>query len=181
MYGLGTDQSGGEVHFNDGSFYVDSLTNAEFRSHEEYYHHKFALKCPSSSTINGGTYYCEPFACDSAKHKGGSPLNKYGDGLVLDTVAVDHLLEPYKTAVINFPNDKEVQEEYAATYPATLGDYYTAKGGTYGISSLNAYQGTQAPDSVILMLPVQYTDKELQKNVANIAWALCIPEAPCRY
>ena len=176
MYGLGTDQSGGEVHFNDGSFYVDSLTNAEFRSHEEYYHHKFALKCPSSSTINGGTYYCEPFACDSAKHKGGSPLNKYDDGLVLDTVAVDHLLEPYKTAVITFPNDKEVQEEYAGAYPATLGEYYIAKGGTYGISSLNAYQGTQAPDSVILMLPVQYTDKELQKNVANIAWALCIPE-----
>lgn len=176
MYGLGTDQSGGEVHFNDGSFYIDSLTNAEFTNHAEYYHHKFALKCPSSSTINGGTYYCEPFACDSAKHKGGSPLNKYGDGLVLDTVAVDHLLEPYKTAVITFPNDKEVQEEYAATYPATLGDYYAAKGATYGISSLNAYQGTQAPDSVILMLPVQYTDKELQKNVANIAWALCIPE-----
>lgn len=176
MYGLGTDQSGGEVHFNDGSFYIDSLTNAEFRSHEEYYHHKFALKCPSSSTINGGTYYCEPFACDSAKHKGGSPLNKYGDGLVLDTVAVKNLLEPYKTAVIDFPNDKEVQAEYAATYPATLGEYYIAKGGTYGISSLNAYQGTQAPDSVILMLPVQYTDKELQKNVANIAWALCIPE-----
>lgn len=176
MYGLGTDQSGGEVHFNDGSFYIDSLTNAEFTNHAEYYHHKFALKCPSSSTINGGTYYCEPFACDSAKHKGGSPLNKYGDGLVLDTVAVDHLLEPYKTAVINFPNDKEVQEEYAATYPATLGDYYAAKEATYGISSLNAYQGTQAPDSVILMLPVQYTDKELQKNVANIAWALCIPE-----
>ena len=176
MYGLGTDQSGGEVHFNDGSFYIDSLTNAEFTNNAEYYHHKFALKCPSSSTINGGTYYCEPFACDSAKHKGGSPLNKYGDGLVLDTVAVDHLLEPYKTAVINFPNDKEVQAEYAATYPATLGEYYIAKGGTYGISSLNAYQGTQAPDSVILMLPVQYTDKELQKNVANIAWALCIPE-----
>lgn len=176
MYGLGTDQSGGEVHFNDGSFYIDSLTNAEFTNHAEYYHHKFALKCPSSSTINGGTYYCEPFACDSAKHKGGSPLNKYGDGLVLDTVAVDHLLEPYKTAVIDFPNDKEVQEEYAGAYPATLGEYYIAKGGTYGISSLNAYQGTQAPDSVILMLPVQYTDKELQKNVANIAWALCIPE-----
>ncbi len=175
MYGLGTDQSGGEVHFNDGSFYIDSLTNAEFTNHAEYYHHKFALKCPSSSTINGGTYYCEPFACDSAKHKGGSPLNKYGDGLVLDTVAVDYLLEPYKTAVINFPNDKEVQEEYAGAYPATLGEYYIAKGGTYGISSLNAYQGTQAPDSVILMLPVQYTDKELQKNVANIAWALCVP------
>ncbi len=176
MYGLGTDQSGGEVNFNDGSFYIDPLTDAEFTTHGKYYHHKYALKCPASSTINGGTYYCEPFSCTESENLGASPLNKYGDGLVLDTVAVESLLEPYKTAVINFPNDKEVQEEYAATYPATLGDYYTAKGATYGISSLNAYQGTHAPDSVILMLPVQYTDKALQKEVANIAWALCIPK-----
>ena len=175
MYGLGTDQSGGEVNFNDGSFYIDSLTNAEFNTHGKYYHHKFALKCPASSTINGGTYYCEPFGCTESENKGASPLNKYGDGLVLDTVAVESLLEPYKTAVINFPNDKEVQAEYAATYPATLGEYYTAKGGTYGISSLNAYQGAQGSDSVILMLPVQYTDKALQKEVTNIAWALCVP------
>lgn len=176
MYGLGTDRSGGEVNFNDGSFYIDSLTNTEFTNHGKYYHHKFALKCPASSTINGGTYYCEPFGCTESENKGASPLNKYGDGLVLDTVAVESLLEPYKTAVINFPNDKEVQEEYLATYPATLGEYYTAKGGTYGISSLNAYQGTQAPDSVILMLPVQYTDKALQKELANVPWALCVPE-----
>jgi hypothetical protein len=134
------------------------------------------LKCPASSTINGGTYYCEPFGCENSEDKGASPLNRYGDGLVLDTVAVESLLEPYHTAVINFPNDKEVQAEYAATYPATLGEYYTTKGTTYGISSLNAYQGTQAPDSVILMLPVQYTDKELQKNITNIPWALCVPE-----
>lgn len=176
MYGLGTDRSGGEVNFNDGSFYIDSLTNTEFTNHGKYYHHKFALKCPASSTINGGTYYCEPFGCTESENKGASPLNKYGDGLVLDTVAVESLLEPYKTAVINFPNDKEVQEEYAATYPATLGEYYTVKGESYGISSLNAYQGTQAPDSVILMLPVQYTDKALQKEVANVPWALCIPD-----
>ena len=176
MYGLGTDQSGGEVNFNDGSFYIDPLTDTEFTKHGKYYHHKYALKCPASSTINGGTYYCEPFGCTESENLGASPLNKYGDGLVLDTVAVESLLEPYKTAVINFPNDKEVQAEYAATYPATLGEYYTAKGGTYGISSLNAYQGTQAPDSVILMLPVQYTDKALQKEVANIPWALCIPD-----
>lgn len=176
MYGLGTDQSGGEVNFNDGSFYIDPLTDEEFTKHGKYYHHKYALKCPSSSTINGGTYYCEPFSCTESENLGASPLNKYGDGLVLDTVAVVSLLEPYKTAVINFPNDKEVQAEYAATYPATLGEYYTAKGGTYGISSLNAFQGTQAPDSVILMLPVQYTDKALQKEVSNIPWALCIPD-----
>lgn len=175
MYGLGTDQSGGEVNFNDGSFYIDPLTDTEFTKHGKYYHHKYALKCPASSTINGGTYYCEPFGCTESENLGASPLNKFGDGLVLDTVAVESLLEPYKTAVINFPNDKEVQAEYAATYPATLGEYYTAKGGTYGISSLNAFQGTQAPDSVILMLPVQYTDKALQKEVANVPWALCVP------
>ena len=176
MFGLGTDQSGGEVNFNDGSFYVDSLTNDEMNRYGQYYHHKFALKCPSVTRINGGTYYCEPYGCSEPNDMGASPLNKYGDGLVLDTVAVESLLEPYHTAVINFPNDKEVQPEYATTYPATLGEYYTAKGGTYGISSLNPYQGTQAPDSVILMLPVQYTDKELQKEVSNVPWALCVPE-----
>lgn len=175
MFGLGTDQSGGEVNFNDGSFYVDTLTNDEWTKHGQYYHHKYALKCPASSTINGGTFYCEPFASTDSENKGASPLNRYGDGLVLDTVAVESLLEPYHTAVINFPNDKEVQAEYAATYPATLGDYYTAKGTTYGISSLNAYQGIQAPDSVILMLPVQYTDKELQQEVVNVPWAMCVP------
>ena len=176
MYGLGTDQSGGEVHFNDGSFYVDTLTDDELSKYGTYYHHKYALKCPASSTINGGTFYCEPFASTDSENKGASPLNRYGDGLVLDTVAVESLLEPYHTAVINFPNDKEVQAEYAATYPATLGEYYTAKGTTYGISSLNPYQGIQAPDSVILMLPVQYTDKELQKEVVNVPWAMCVPE-----
>ena len=176
MFGLGTDQSGGEVNFNDGSFYVDTLTNDEWTKHGKYYHHKYALKCPASSTINGGTFYCEPFASTDSENKGASPLNRYGDGLVLDTVAVESLLEPYHTAVINFPNDKEVQAEYAATYPATLGEYYTDKGTTYGINSLNPYQGTQAPDSVILMLPVQYTDKKLQNDVVNIPWALCVPE-----
>ena len=175
MFGLGTDQSGGEVHFNDGSFYVDTLTDDELSKYGTYYHHKYALKCPASSTINGGTFYCEPFASTESENKGASPLNRYGDGLVLDTVAVESLLEPYHTAVINFPNDKEVQAEYAATYPATLGEYYTAKGTTYGISSLNAYQGIQAPDSVILMLPVQYTDKELQQEVVNVPWAMCVP------
>ena len=176
MFGLGTDQSGGEVNFNDGSFYVDTLTNDEWTKHGKYYHHKYALKCPASSTINGGTFYCEPFASTDSENKGASPLNRYGDGLVLDTVAVESLLEPYHTAVINFPNDKEVQDEYAATYPATLGEYYTTKGTTYGINSLNPYQGTQAPDSVILMLPVQYTDKKLQNDVVNVPWALCVPE-----
>jgi hypothetical protein len=175
MYGLGTDQSGGEVNFNDGSFYVDTLTDDELSKYGTYYHHKYALKCPASTTINGGTFYCEPFASTESENKGASPLNRYGDGLVLDTVAVESLLEPYHTAVINFPNDKEVQAEYAATYPATLGEYYTAKGTTYGISSLNAYQGIQAPDSVILMLPVQYTDKELQQEVVNVPWAMCVP------
>ena len=176
MFGLGTDQSGGEVNFNDGSFYVDTLTNEEWTKYGTYYHHKYALKCPASSTINGGTFYCEPFASTDSENKGASPLNRYGDGLVLDTVAVESLLEPYHTAVINFPNDKEVQDEYAATYPATLGEYYTTKGTTYGINSLNPYQGTQAPDSVILMLPVQYTDKKLQNDMVNIPWALCVPE-----
>lgn len=175
MYGLGTDQSGGEAHFNDGSFYVEPISDANMTKYGQYYHHKTALKCPASSTINGGTFYCEPFASTESANKGTSPLNKYGDGLVLDTVEVMSLLEPYKTAVIEFPNDKEVQPEYAATYPATLGEYYTEKGSTYGISSLNPYQGTQAPDSVILMLPVQYTDKKLQNDMVNIPWALCVP------
>ena len=176
MYGLGTDRSGGEVNFNDGSFYIDPLTDEEFTKHGKYYHHKYALKCPASSTINGGTYYCEPFGCTESENLGASPLNKYGDGLVLDTVAVESLLEPYKTAVINFPNDKENTATIDATHPQTLGEYYALAGRMpYGISSLNAFQGTQAPDSVILMLPVQYTDKALQKEVANIPWALCIP------
>ena len=177
MYGLGTDRSGGEVNFNDGSFYIDPLTDEEFTKHGKYYHHKYALKCPASSTINGGTYYCEPFGCTESENLGASPLNKYGDGLVLDTVAVESLLEPYKTAVINFPNDKENTATIDATHPQTLGEYYALEGRMpYGISSLNAFQGTQAPDSVILMLPVQYTDKALQKEVANIPWALCVPE-----
>ena len=176
MFGLGTDQSGSVVNFNDGTFYILPLTENEFNTHQSYYHHRDALKCPATTTINGGTYYCEPFACTESTNKGASPLNRYGDGLVLDTVAVESLLEPYHTAVINFPNDKEVQAEYDATYPATLGDYYTAKGTTYGVSSLNPYQGTQAPDSVILMLPVQYTNKELQIEVSNVPWALCVPE-----
>lgn len=177
MYGLGTDQSGGEVNFNDGSFYIDPLTDDEFTKHGKYYHHKHALKCPASSTINGGTYYCEPFSCTESENLGASPLNKYGDGLVLDTLAVDSLLEPYKTAVIIFPNDKENTATIDATHPQTLGEYYALAGRMpYGISSLNAYQGIQAPDSVILMLPVQYTDKELQKEVSNVPWALCIPD-----
>ena len=177
MYGLGTDQSGGEVNFNDGSFYVDALTNDEWTKHGTYYHHKYALKCPASSKINGGTYYCEPFGCTKSENKGASPLNQYGDGLVLETVAVDSLLEPYHTAVINFPNDKQNTGSEDATHPSTLGEYYALPGRTpYGISSLNPYQGKQAPDSVILMIPAQYTNKELQKEVVNVPWAMCVPE-----
>ena len=177
MYGLGTDQSGGEVNFNDGSFYADALTDSIMGLYGQYYHHKYALKCPASSKINGGTYYCEPFGCTKSENKGASPLNMYGDGLVLDTVAVTSLLEPYHTAVIEFPNDKQNTGTVDAAHPLTLGEYYALPGRTpYGISSLNPYQGTQAPDSVILMIPAQYTNKELQKEVVNVPWAMCVPE-----
>ena len=177
MYGLGTDQSGGEVNFNNGSFYVDAVTDSVMKKHGQYYHHKYALKCPASSKINGGTYYCEPFGCTKSENKGASPLNQYGDGLVLDTVAVESLLEPYHTAVINFPNDKQNTGTVDAAHPLTLGEYYALPGRTpYGISSLNPYQGIQAPDSVILMIPAQYTNKELQKEVVNVPWAMCVPE-----
>ena len=176
MYGLGTDQSGGEAHFNDGSFYIQPISDENMAKYGQYYHHKTALKCPATSTINGGTFYCEPFASTESAHKGASPLNKYGDGLVLDTIAVTSLLEPYHTAVIDFPNDKQNTGTIDANHPQTLGEYYALSGRTpYGISSLHGYQGTQAPDSVILMLPAQYTNKELQKEVANIPWALCVP------
>ena len=176
LCGMGDDQPTGMVEFNDGTFYSDAIPTSLFNTYRAFYHTRNCVKVPINATVNGGSYYCDIFAASGPKNPGASPKNRYGDGVVLDTIAIDSKTKPYQTANITFPNEKPVRDDFASTYPLTLGAYYTAKGSTYNTNSMQAYEGLQQPDSVILMIPYQYTDKELWEDIRVKNWVMCVPQ-----
>lgn len=176
LCGMGDDLPDGTVEFNDGTFYSEAISTSSFNTYRSFYHTRNCVKAPIKTTVNGGSYYCDIFAVSGPKNPGASPKNRYGDGVVLDTIAIDSKTEPYQTANITFPNEKPVRDDFASTYPLTLGAYYTAKGSTYNTNSMQAYEGLQQPDSVILMIPYQYTDKELWEDIRVKNWVMCVPQ-----
>lgn len=177
LFGLGSDQQEGSVEFNDGTIYCKEVELAQFVKYRSYYRTQTSMKCPLNTTINGGSYHCDIWACEGPTTPGASPKNRYGDGLVSDTIPVTGKLAPYEVAQINFPNEYPLYKtEKYPSYPATLGAYYEAKGSSYGAQSMYAFEGEEQPDSVILMIPYQYTEKETLEDIATKNWVMCVPE-----
>ena len=176
LYGLGDDQEGGNVNFNDGTINCDTLTDDFMRgTYGQYYFNKYTMKCPKNTKINGGSHNCDIMACSGPAASGGSPTNKWGETLVSTQVAItNEPTEPYYLAEIDFAKEPgrlkciKADDPY---YNMTLNEYYAQKGESYLHESMKAKNG-----EVTLMVPVQFTDKEAVVEVLVHNWALCTPE-----
>lgn len=176
LVGMGADQQSGNVNFNDGSFYCKAIEQWEWDSYScaNYYHSKESLKCPVNTRMNGGTYYCEPYACYGTENKGGSPTNKYDNELVSTEIPINNTPEgDYGLATVDFDsfaNSLVCQIEGHPDYGRTMAEYYQGKE-TYGRSSLKAADD----QTVTFMVPYQFTNKEIVQEVENISWAVTMP------
>lgn len=176
LVGMGADEPSGNVNFNDGSFYCKAIEQWEWDSYScaNYYHSKESLKCPVNTRMNGGTYYCEPYACSGTKNKGGSPMNKYDNELVTNKFKINNKPEGiYGLATINFDSIADAlvcQVDGHPDFGRTMAQYYQGKD-IYGHSSLKAAND----NTVTLMVPYQFTDKQIVQEVQNIPWAVTMP------
>ena len=170
MYGLGNDQPGGTINFNDGSIYCTPLASSDVDKYGTYYWDLESMKYPQNTKINGGSYHCKIYACSAATNKGASPTNQYGDAVVPDTIPAA-VTEPYQLATITFPDDLTNQEEGDTYKGETLAAYYQRNGVHYKYESLAA----TADGKVVLMLPSKYVGKSAQVEVTVTPWYLCSP------
>lgn len=160
MYGIGNDQAGGTINFNDGSIHCTPLDAKTVGNYGSYYRDYTSMKCPKNTRINGGTYSCRIWACESAASLGASPTNQYGDSLNMIGFAVDKSSSPYNlVSPISFPDKYKYKNQ-------TLTQYYMNHT-AYGQNSITA----NANDSVYYMLP----SDEVVQDVTMQPWALCIP------
>lgn len=174
LCGMGEDQPDGYVNFNDGSIYCQAMTDKEWSSYGKYYHNKESIKCPINTKINGGTFYCDIWTSFGTENKGGSPTNKYDNPLVKSQFKINNNpTAPYYLATINFDsisNALVCQNEEHSDYGRTMAQYYSFKT-PYGCSSLKADESGM----VTLMVPYQFTEKEIVKEERNIPWTVCFP------
>ena len=174
--GMGEDQPGGNVNFNDGTIYCVPITEGEMNDYPGCYRTTTSMKGPRNTKINGGTLYCDVWACDAAQSIGASPTNQYGDSLVSVRVEINNTpASPYYIATVNFDSLAYASicrdQDNATYFNTSLADYYTAKGGTYYHSSMKA----DATDSVTLMLPYYFTNKRIFGDETLSAWAFVAP------
>ena len=160
MYGVGSDQADGIINFNDGSIHCTPLDAKTIGNYGSYYRDYTSMKCPKNTRINGGTYSCRIWACESAASLGASPTNQYGDSLNMIGFAVEKSSSPYNlVSPISFPDKYKYKNQ-------TLAQYYMNHT-AYGQNSITA----NANDSVYYMLP----SDEVVQDATMQSWALCIP------
>ena len=178
LKGLGTDQGGGSVNFNDGSIYCYELTDKQMETYGGYYRGKAALKCPANTKINGGTFYCDVWACSEAANLGASPTDRYGNPLASLQFPINNTpVEPYYLATVDFDNLAAhliCDDATHSDYGKSLAQYYVGKT-QYGHSSLKA----SAENKVTFMLPYQFTGKgfEVEETVVNWVMSMSTLEA----
>ena len=192
LSGAGNDQSGGNVNFNDGTITCDSLTAEIMQEYGAHYRTPISMKCPVNTKINGGSFNCDVWACEGVvvnqdtgipegSSIGASPTNSVGDVLAALKVPVISKAEaPYYLAKINFaqhPGELINNVVGDANEGETLNDYYSRISKTYGHSSMKAVAATNVGehDSVNLMLPYQYTGKQVYSDAYAHGWAYTIP------
>lgn len=161
MYGVGNDQAGGTINFNDGTIHCIPLDPNKIKNYISYYRDLTSMKCPKNTKINGGTFDCKVWACESAASLGGSPTNQYGDSLNTIGFAVENISQPYNLLAepIVFPNKYKYKG-------STLEQYYQSHK-PYGQNSITPNEH----DSVYYMLP----SDEVVQDVNLQPWGICIP------
>ena len=83
--GMGGDDVGGEVNFNDGT--VNALKFKPKTEHLSYFDvdaegYSYTLRCPERTYITGGSHNSDVRACSAVDKSGGSPKDKKGNTLV---------------------------------------------------------------------------------------------------
>lgn len=192
LSGAGNDKGGGNVNFNDGTITCDSLTTEIMQEYGVHYRTPISMKCPANTKINGGSFNCDVWACEGVvvnedtgvpegSSIGESPTNSAGDQLApLKVPVISEAEAPYYLAKINFtqhPGELINNVEGDANKGESLNAYYTRKDISYGHSSMKAVTATNEgdPDSVNLMLPYQYTGKQVYSDAYAHGWAYTIP------
>ena len=171
VYGMGDDTDGGTIRFLDGSF--STLPFSVSGSYSDYYRDGISMKCPSGTTIDGGTFDCSIWACPSPKDLGESPKNSATTPSALTKYETKAKF-PYKDnglVEIDFPYDLTNNIEGDANYGQTLQEYYESVGLTYNINSICAND----TGYVVLMLPAAYTGGKVFDNITVNQWAFVSP------
>ena len=173
IYGIGDDQPGGSVNFNDGSINCKSLPISITESsdkttkdmYERLFHNPTSMKCPLNTRINGGTFNCDVLACSATESKGSSPLNKFNQPLCVVDIPVTEFSES-GTAVL-----ESDWKNYAAQNGSNTDDL-----DYYGISSMmptvEVEEGKEK-QYVHLLLP---SDLVCFKEEITTPWVVCFPE-----
>lgn len=85
-YGLGQDEVGGEVNFNDGTVNAIKvqITKEEYKPYFDLDEKGYTttLRCPKNTCITGGSHNSDVRACSAVDKTGGSPKDKKGNTLV---------------------------------------------------------------------------------------------------
>ena len=175
IYGLGDDQPGGTVLFNDGTINCKPLREQDFNSTQgqKLFHNPESMKCPQNTYIRGGSFNCNVLACSSTTSKGASPKNnKNGDALCVVSIPVKSI-NANNTAVL--PDNWVEQALEKGAKPASEVLY----GGNY-----NYYKTeSMTPETVTiddeevavvnLMLP---SHNICFKEVLTTPWVACFPQ-----
>lgn len=176
LSGMGEDQPGGNVNFNDGTIYCVPITEAEMNNYPGCYRTTSSLKGPRNTKINGGNLLCDIWACDAAQSIGASPTNQYGDSLVSVRLKINNTpTSPYYIATVNFDSLALASicrdESNGTYYGKSLAYYYEQKSGAYNHASMKA----DATDSVTLMLPYYFTNKRIFGDETLVDWTISLP------
>ena len=170
MYGLGSDQPGGKVRFNDGTINCNPLKEEYFKNNAaawELYHNLTSMKCPQDTKIDGGTFNCDVLACSSATSKGSSPKNTKGEALCKYEIPVNDVSA---TGVVT-----ELVDDWM-NYAKSIGAK-TNELGYYGISSMTPETVMDEDDNpkpvVYMMLP---SDDICFVDIQTTPWVMCYPQ-----
>lgn len=180
IYGLGDDQPGATVLFNDGTINCKPLPLSSFNSAQgqKLFHNPTSMKCPQKTYIRGGSFNCDVLACSTTTSKGASPKNaEGGDNLCMVTIPID-TLRANNTATLKSSWKTDVdtlgaKPEAYIIYNDGVHEGYDY----YGIDCMTPQtikdEGGNDIQVVNLMLP---SNLICFKEVLTTDWALCFPE-----
>lgn len=175
MYGLGDDQPGGTVYFNDGTINCKPLAKESFESTQgqKLFHNPESMKCPQNTYIRGGSFNCNVLACSATTSKGASPKNdKNGDALCIVSIPVASK-NANGTAVL--PNNwvdlavaQGAKQASEVIYGGNGYSYYNTTSMTPETVTVDG----QEQEVVNLMLP---SHNICFKEVLTTPWVACFP------
>ncbi len=174
LRGMGNDQVGGTVNFNDGTFSILAPSNfGSNATYDTYYRNAdgkidgTALRCPQNTTINGGTFNSNVVTCSEVQSQGGSPKNNKGDYVCMLDLRASGGVDDKGFAVFDFPYG-QVSKSDGTT---TLAQYYANKSTDYGHASLSPHEGY-----VHLFLPCDYnTERSAEMDYPTDIWKYALP------